>query len=149
MRSETQGQDDNLREMADQFYDAVNAVLQGDAGPMLAMWSRADDASYCDTRGQVIRAWSALEAYWRRAADLNARAPGGLRATGEVQQVVVGGELGYVVAVERVRREGDSGVMTARATNVFRRETDGWRLLHRHADAAPITASSSNTEEQS
>jgi ketosteroid isomerase-like protein len=140
--------EDELRSLSATFYDAVNAVFQGDAGPMLALWSQADEASYCDTRGQIVRGWPALEAYWRRAAELNARAPGGLRATGEVQQIVVGGELGYVVAVERVRRDGESGVMTARATNIYRRETDGWRLLHRHADAPPTTTSDGTVEEQ-
>jgi ketosteroid isomerase-like protein len=143
-----QGRDDDLRETADQFYDAVGAVLRGDAAPMLSLWSQTDEASYCDTRGQIVHGWSALEAYWRQAAELNARAPMRLHATGEILHSADGGELAYVVAVERVRREGESGVMTARATNIFRREADGWRVLHRHTDAPPTTMSSSTVEEQ-
>lgn len=138
---------DDLLNISARFYDAVGAVLQGDFAPMLALWSRADDVSYCDTRGQIIRGRPALEDYWRRAAELNASAPVRLIVTGEVQQDVIGSEMAYVVTVEQVRREGEPGVMTARATNIYRREAGGWRLLHRHADAPPSMAECGETEE--
>lgn len=49
-------------------------------------------------------------------------------------------DLAYVVALAEVRQVGVSSVMRTRATHVYRwdeRVDSGWRLLHRHADAAP------------
>jgi ketosteroid isomerase-like protein len=129
--------DTSLRATSDRFYAAVQAVLRGDAAPMLALWSRDDEASYCDTRGEIVLGWPTLEAYWRTAAAANA-ADATLSATGLIQRAVVTGDLAYVVAVEEVHQAGATSVMQARATNVYRREAAaGWRLLHRHADAAP------------
>ena len=56
-------------------------------------------------------------------------------------------DLGYVVQLERTQaRVGESDDMvpfTLRATMIFRREGDAWKVAHRHADpittARPIT----------
>jgi ketosteroid isomerase-like protein len=129
--------DHGLRAASDRFYAAVQAVLRGDAAPMLALWSQDDEVSYCDTRGEIVTGWPSLDAYWRQAAAANA-ADATLTATGLVHRAVVAGDLAYVVALEEVRQTGATSVMRARATNVYRREAAaGWRLLHRHADAAP------------
>jgi ketosteroid isomerase-like protein len=129
-----------VRTVAEQFYSAASAVLRGDASPMLAEWSHSEDASYCDTRGEIVRGWPALEQYWRQAAAINAAAPGQITATAQIMHTVVNGDVAYVVAREEVHQQGESSVMLARATLIYRREEDGlgaWRLLHRHTDAAP------------
>jgi ketosteroid isomerase-like protein len=50
----------------------------------------------------------------------------------------VGSDVGYVLEIERARTKvagGDDPVAIAiRTTSIFRREDDGWRLVHRHAD---------------
>src|SRR5258707_189259 len=45
--------EDDVRRASQRFYQAVNGILGGDAAPMLAIWSRADDTTYCDTRGDA------------------------------------------------------------------------------------------------
>jgi ketosteroid isomerase-like protein len=51
------------------------------------------------------------------------------------------GDLAYIVEIEqhRVRLGGarEPASVSLRVTTIFRREEDGWKLLHRHAD--PIT----------
>jgi ketosteroid isomerase-like protein len=127
-----------VRAAAARFYEAVNHVLcDGNPAPMLRFWSHADDATYCDTRGEVQRGWQALEAYWKNAAAANAQSDVRLSAVAELLQVVVGGDVAYIVASEHVTREGDPNTLHARATNVFRRENGEWRMIHRHADAPP------------
>jgi len=132
--------ENEVRTIAVQFYTAANAVLHGDAAPMLALWSHREDTSYCDTRGEIVTGWLALEQYWRQAAAANASAPGQITATSQIAHTVVNGDLAYVVALEEVHKEGESSVMLARATLIYRREDNGpggWRLLHRHTDVAP------------
>ena len=50
-------------------------------------------------------------------------------------------DLGYVVQIERAQARlaggGDMSPIALRATMIFRREGDTWRIVHRHAD--PIT----------
>jgi ketosteroid isomerase-like protein len=132
--------EDEVHTMAERFYTAANSVLHGDAAPMLAVWSHSEDASYCDTRGEIVTGWLALEQYWRQAAAINAEAPGQITATSHIVHAVLTGDLAYVVALEEVHKEGESSVMLARATLIYRREDEdpgGWRLLHRHTDVAP------------
>jgi ketosteroid isomerase-like protein len=122
------------------LFPTAKAVLHGDAAPMLAVWSHGEDASYCDTRGEIVMGWPALEEYWRQAAAINAAAPGQITATAQITHAVVNGDLAYVVALEEVHQDGDSSVMLARATLIYRREEEGlggWRLLHRHTGVAP------------
>ena len=51
-------------------------------------------------------------------------------------------DLAYELEIERCKVKvggADEAAPSAlRATNVFRREDDGWRIVHRHAD--PITS---------
>jgi ketosteroid isomerase-like protein len=127
-----------LHDTSERFYAAARAVLHGDEGPMLAVWSQSDEVTYCDPRGEIVAGWAALEAYWRQAAASNAAAPAGIQATVQIKHTVVNGTLAYVVTLEEVRTERDQSIMTARATHIYRREDGGiWRLLHRHTDAAP------------
>lgn len=127
-----------LRDTSERFYTAARAVLHGDEGPMLAVWSQGDEVTYCDPRGEIVAGWAALEAYWRQAAAINAAAPAGIWATAQIKHTVVNGALAYVLTLEEVHNERDQSVMMARATHIYRREDGGtWRLLHRHTDAAP------------
>lgn len=55
-------------------------------------------------------------------------------------------DLAYTVEVERyVSKVGggaDLAPVAVRVTTIFRREDDGWRIIHRHAD--PITSTRSS-----
>ena len=114
-----------LRDTSERFYAAAHAVVHGNEGPMLAVWSHSVEASFCDPRVELVAGWGALETYWRRAAAINAAAPAGIRATWQIKHTVVNGNLAYVVALEEVRHERDQSIMTARATHIYQREEGG------------------------
>jgi ketosteroid isomerase-like protein len=50
--------------------------------------------------------------------------------------------LAYIVEIERNRMKlggaDESSPVALRVTTIYRREDDGWRIVHRHAD--PITS---------
>src|SRR5258708_19883877 len=109
-----------LRATAEQFYVAVHAVLRGDPAPMLAVWAHSEEASYCDTRGEIVMGWPALEEYWRQAAASNAAALVRITATGQIMHAVVQGDLAHVVTREEVRREGEATVIQPPAPLAYR-----------------------------
>ena len=64
--------------------------------------------------------------------------PGPARLEVEYLALEVSGNMAYVVALERscFRPVGSDSLRSGytRATMIFRRESDGWRLRHRHTD---------------
>jgi ketosteroid isomerase-like protein len=50
-------------------------------------------------------------------------------------------DLAYDVGIQRFRAKLDGGddlaPVALRVTTVFRREEDGWKIVHRHADTIP------------
>jgi ketosteroid isomerase-like protein len=110
------------------------------------LWSEAEDATLANPFGPPCRGRDAIESASRQAAE-NFMEGGILRfqsVTTRFDEVVRYGtrDLGYVVQLERhegtlVARQ-EAGVVELRVTMIFRREGNGWRVVHRHAD--PITA---------
>jgi hypothetical protein len=52
-------EDDNkaVREAAEQFYFALNAIFKGDLTPMQKVWSHADDVTYMGPGGGFRIGW--------------------------------------------------------------------------------------------
>src|SRR5689334_10145957 len=111
--------EDDVRRVSERFYQAVNGILGGDAAPMLAIWSHADDTTYSDTRGEIQRGWAALEGYWRQAAERNADAEAKLTTTARERAMYATADLAYTVMIEEVRQTDGAFVLAARATNVY------------------------------
>jgi uncharacterized protein (TIGR02246 family) len=124
------------RVAAGSFYEAVNQVMQGNAAPMLALWSDRDDVTYLDPRGIVHHGRQALATYWERGAEANRSAPGAISARPEHVQVHVSGALLCAITIEHIQimRDGRPTRHQARATNVYRNEEGRWRMIHRHSE---------------
>jgi ketosteroid isomerase-like protein len=117
----------------DALYSALNVMLSGDAGPIHALWSHGDDATYAGPFGGYFVGSVAIAEEFARAAALHL---GGRIETTDVH-MVSGADMGYTTCVEHGIDhviEGERVSIAHRATNVFRREQDGWRLVHHHTD---------------
>ncbi len=114
------------------FYDALNTMLAGDAGPMLEVWSHADDVSYMSPFGEVLGGWEAVRASWEGQA---AARLGG-RVDGQELRYVSSDDLGVVVGFERgsVEIAGVATPVDIRATSTYRREGDRWAMIGHHTD---------------
>jgi ketosteroid isomerase-like protein len=132
-------EDDEVRREAERFYVAVDRLQVGDPAPMLALWSRDPAVTLLGPGGGRECGWEGVRDYWLRAARLAADSPARVTAAGRDIAVRRCGDVAYTCAVEEVRsaRDGRTATFAARATHVYRREAGGWKLLHRHADAAP------------
>jgi ketosteroid isomerase-like protein len=95
----------------------------------------------------VFGAWGPCKQGWDQLSQafrwVGARFGGG-ELRGEEVTVTVSGDLAYTVGYERGAMAVDGGEpqpMTIRVTHIFRNEDGDWRLVHRHADFAPIDQS--------
>ncbi len=122
----------------DAFNKALNRYLNGDPGPVLAVFSRHDDVTLCNPIGPPCRGRADVE---RASAEPSSHFTEGEVSGLEEVSRFVAADLGYVVRIERgqMHIDGSSEPVpySLRVTLIFRREGDTWKIVHRHAD--PIT----------
>lgn len=123
----------------DVFNAAQHHYLNGNPGPVHAVFSRRDDVTLCNPVGPPCRGPENVD---RAAAEPSSHfSDGQVSGIDEISRFVTD-ELGYVVRVERGQShiDGSSAPIpyALRVTMIFRREDDTWKVAHRHAD--PITA---------
>jgi len=124
------------------FNDAISAshaatdrIMRGDAGGFTDLYSRRGDVTLGNPFGGFGRGWDGVVEQLERAASYFSDG----RATDfeEISKTATD-ELAYTVEIERVEVKiagrGEQAEFAARVTSVYRREEDGWNLIHRHAD---------------
>jgi ketosteroid isomerase-like protein len=127
----------DLERVIEQDHLALQAFMRGDPEPKKALYSRADDATLANPYGPPAVGWNAISDRLEEAAAV-------LRdgRSIEFQRVsaVASEALAFTVDIERygaVRIGGsdEAADFDLRVTTVFRRESVGWRIVHRHADS--------------
>ena len=117
--------------------DAAQVELQnGKPDAFKAVWSKADDTTLSGGFGGTIeKGWPAIE---KRLDWVGANFSKGAN---RIERLVTyhDGKLGYVVQLEHISfiapETGKAATRDYRVTMIFRREKDGWRLIHRQADS--------------
>lgn len=120
--------------------DAAQLELQnGNPEPFKAAWSRADDITLSGGFGGTVeKGWARIS----ERLDWVAQQYSNGRTERERVVVNVGVDLAYVVQLEhiefRVPGQSTDSTRDYRVTMVFRREPEGWRLVHRQADSQTV-----------
>ena len=136
-RAEAEDGPKTVEEAVDGFYAALNAMFTGDLEPMKAAWSHADDVSYMGPAGGFRIGWAAVEADWRRQADLKL----GGRVEPTDLHIVQGPELAIVNNYERGENVGPDGQLTPvtlRASLILRYEGGAWKVIGHQTDPLPL-----------
>jgi ketosteroid isomerase-like protein len=128
----------DLAQVIEHYHRALNAFVKGDPEPNKRLWSRGDDVTLANPLGPPARGWDRVEETLERAASL---LRDGEPNTFERISEYATADLAYIVEIERNRSKiggaDERASISLRVTTIFRREEDGWRIVHRHAD--PIT----------
>lgn len=117
--------------------DAAQLELHnGRAAAYKALWSHADDVTLSGGFGGTIeKGWKAIGP---RLDWVGTQFSHG-KTTRERIASSVSGDLGYVVQLEHIRfqvpGQAEESARDFRVTMLFRREPDGWRIIHRQADS--------------
>jgi ketosteroid isomerase-like protein len=116
-------------------YAAWGEFVRGDPEPAKSLFSRSGDVTLGNPFGPFVRGWEQVAATIERAASFY--------RDGEFvgfERVADYGsdDIFCVVEVHRFRakieRSNDLAAFALRVTTVLRREDDGWKIVHRHAD---------------
>jgi ketosteroid isomerase-like protein len=126
--------------LADQIL-AERAFHNGDVTSRLTTWSHRDPVTLFGAAVPFRTGWSELRAVFEWLAAT-------FTACDDYDfELIAGGadsDLAYTVGIERYRATTASGASvenTLRVTHIYRREADGWKIVHRHGDHLPEDAS--------
>ena len=129
--------DDFLEHVLPSFIDAADAMHNGDSAPFAQMWSKTDPVTLLGAAMTAPTGWKNVTEAQRAVAS---RFSNGTPLEFELIAADVKGDLAYTVGNERSSVSVDGSparAATLRATQIYRRENGGWKLVHRHADPAP------------
>lgn len=111
------------------------AFIQGDPGVQKPLWSRRDDVTLANPLGPPAKGFDAVCQIMDSAASQISEGDG---YTFDTIAWVETADLAYEVGIQRNRamlgNAAEKVPITLRVTTVFRREDDGWKIVHRHAD---------------
>jgi ketosteroid isomerase-like protein len=128
----------DLNKLRDRYHQGVAVFIQGDPEVQKPLWSRRDDVTLANPLGPPAKGFDAVCQVLDRAASQISEGDG---YTFDTIAWVETADLAYEVGVEHSRAKlggaTEKVAFSLRVTTVFRREDDGWKIVHRHAD--PIT----------
>jgi len=116
--------------------DASRAFVNGDAKPLDKIATHTSPATIFGPKGDFVEGADQVNAANERGAKFFET---GSESDFEILQMSANAGLAYWAGIQRatVRMHGKKEAipMDLRVTEVFRRECDEWKLIHRHADA--------------
>ena len=116
---------------------ATTGVRNGDATLLIEMLSTRDPVTLFPASQPAKRGWTEVSQAFQRVASLYANST---PVTFELVAAGVSGDLAYVVGYERGAASVGGGPiepLDLRVTQVYRRESGEWKLVHRHGDPGP------------
>ncbi|MEV0803380.1 nuclear transport factor 2 family protein [Kribbella sp. NPDC050281] len=120
----------------DQFERANTAFVNGDSSLWMPLVSHSEQTSIFGGFGGLEVGWSQVGPRYQWASAQFR--PSGAKVEFEYLDKHVGSDTAYSVAIERCTvmyvDQPDEFPHALRATMVFRKEDDGWKIVHRHAD---------------
>jgi ketosteroid isomerase-like protein len=114
------------------FHDALNTLFTGDAAPMKAVWSHADDVVYMGPVGGMQVGWTKVEPYWDKQA---AKKLGGKVDAGDLH-ITASPTLAIAHYYEKGENviDGKPQPVNIRTTTTFRKEGGQWKVIGHHTD---------------
>jgi ketosteroid isomerase-like protein len=124
----------NVRKASSTFYSALSRMAAGDVAPMAEAWARTDDVSALHPIGGRDLGYDAVIASFSKVAEI----AGGGQIRIEDQMLMLTDELAVETGVETgtLVIAGRTADIHHRVTNVYRRASGQWKLVHHHTDTS-------------
>lgn len=118
-----------------QRQDAAMAYVSGDAVPLARMVALESPATFMCPGGGAVHG---TEEVWKRYEHDSHLFDEGGTSEFEILEMAAGDSVAYWTGYQKARvhmhAKPDAMALRLRVTEVFRREGDVWKLVHRHAD---------------
>jgi ketosteroid isomerase-like protein len=127
--------EDEVRAASEKFYAALNRMLNGDPGSLTDIWSHDASVTAMHPIGGREIGWDQVRKSFEHVSQLTSA--GLVRLNDQIIQVA--GDVAYELGVERARSTlaGQPVAGDCRVTNIYRRESGSWKVVHHHTDATP------------
>ena len=127
--------EDEVRKASEQFYAALNRMLNGDARSLGDIWSQGADVTTMHPIGGREVGWDKVRGSFQQVAEIASE--GRIRLDDQLIRVV--GDLAYELGSERGQAKfaGQQISLDHRVTNIYRREAGSWKIVHHHTDVSP------------
>lgn len=127
--------ENEIRNASEQFYAALNRLMNGDAGSLADIWSHSAAVTTLQSSGGRQIGWDEVRESWEQVAQMVSAGRIKLRD----QLIQVAGEVAYELGTEQfsMTMAGQSILGERRVTNVYRREDSRWKVVHHHTDLSP------------
>ncbi|WP_097459104.1 YybH family protein [Mangrovitalea sediminis] len=124
--------EDEVRNASQQFYGALNHMLNGDPQALSEIWSHEPDVTAMHPIGGRRLGWNEVWKSWEQVA--HASSDGKVKLKDQFIHAV--GDMAYEVGVEQVafKLGGQAITGEVRVTNVYQREAGHWKIRHHHTD---------------
>jgi hypothetical protein len=125
----------DLDDAIERYHRSADDFVKGNPEPMKDAFSREADVTLANPWGPFVRGWEEVKAKMEHAASnyRNGRATG-FDAIARYESA----NLACIAEVERFEAKvggvDEMSPIAIRVTSVFRLESDGWKVVNRHAD---------------
>lgn len=124
-----------LNQTIEKYHKALNEFVQGKATPILEIFSKQEDVCLADPISPAVRGYQQVVS---TAVNSASNYHDGKTIGFDNMVKVVTSDLAFIVEIEhysaKVADRQETIPLHLRVTSIFRMETGGWKLLHRHAD---------------
>jgi ketosteroid isomerase-like protein len=127
--------ENEVHKASEQFYAALNRMVKGDAGSLSDIWSHNADVTAMHPIGGRQVGWDKVRESFQQVAQI--ASAGKVKLEDQIIQAT--GDLAYELGVERGQATlaGQQVTLDHRVTNIYRRETGSWKIVHHHTDVSP------------
>ena len=128
--------EDEIQQASEQFYEALNRMLNGDLEPMMEVWSHSSDVATMHPLGGRETGWEEVRANWEQVAQGFSEGEVSLE---DLVVVPLSDDVAYTLGTEQGQATlGEESVsIDWRATNIYRREEGEWKMVLHHTDVSP------------
>lgn len=117
------------------FFDALNAMFNGDAEPFQELWWHTNDVVYMGADGAFSVGWLQTYENWKKQAAIGI---GGSVSPSKIQLTMSGDMAMTNQLVSGVNDfHGTPIEVRLRSTSVFRKKGDTWKMICHHVDPIP------------
>lgn len=126
--------EDEVRRASETFYAALNDMANGDARQLAEIWSHGGSVTTMHPIGGREVGWDQVRGSWEQVAKVASE--GEVRLTDQLIEVV--GDMAYEVGTEqgKAKFNGQPVSINHRVTNIYRRESGTWKVVHHHTDVS-------------